>query len=156
MFAELFYLEEDCCAATDVGDVSCAATEPIIEPLAELVRPVRVSHFFDPGVHVSLTRRGTNLRAPIPQSICTADSMQTIFDAILAEMATAEALPKSAGGTKKNAVLAALEVSGMIDTDNRQEVSMLIELVVYLSRRPEVLKIFRDAQAGCTGFCRQS
>ena len=82
--------------------------------------------------------------------------MQTIFDAILAEMHTAEVLPRAAGGTKKNAVLAALEASGMINTDNRQEVSMLIELVVYLSRRPEALKIFRAAQAGCTGFCRQS
>jgi len=82
--------------------------------------------------------------------------MQTVFDAILAEMHTAEALPKSSGGTKKGYVLAALEMSGMINSDNHQEVSMLIELVVYLSRRPEALKIFSAAQAGCTGFCRQS
>ena len=158
MFAELFYLEEDCCAATDVGccaatDVSCAATDPMIE----LVRPVRVPHFFDPGVHASLIRRGTNMRPPdIAPRIAAAIQMQTIFDAILAEMHTAEVLPRAAGGTKKNAVLTALEASGMINTDNRQEVSMLIELVVYLSRRPELLKIFHDAQAGCTGFCRQS
>ena len=82
--------------------------------------------------------------------------MQTIFAEILAEMHTAEALPKSSGGTKKGYVLAALEMGGMVTTDNRQEVSMLIELVVYLSRRPEALKIFTAAQAGCTGFCRQS
>ena len=82
--------------------------------------------------------------------------MQTVFDAILAEMHTAEALPKSSGDSKKGYVLAALEMTGMINADNHQEVSMLIELVVYLSRRPEALKIFRDAQAGCTGFCLQS
>ena len=82
--------------------------------------------------------------------------MQTIFDAILAEMHTAEVLPRAAGGTKKGYVLAALEMSGMITPDNRQEVSMMIELVLFLARRPEALKIFTAAQAGCTGFCRQS
>ena len=143
MFADLYYHEDD-----DVG------SEPVIELVRAppIVRPVRV-----PGVHASLMRRGTNLRPPdrAPR-IADATQMQTIFDAILAEMHTAEVLPRAAGGTKKNAVLAALEASGMINTDNRQEVSMLIELVVYLSRRPEALKIFRAAQAGCTGFCRQS
>ena len=82
--------------------------------------------------------------------------MNTVFDAVLAEMHAAEALPKSSGGTKKGYVLAALEMSGMITADNRQEISALIELVVYLSRRPEALKIFTAAQVGCTGFCRQS
>jgi len=143
MFAELYIHTEDC-----VGGVA-----PIVEP--SVARPIPC-FVFDPGVHASLTRRGTNLHAPIPQRICRADSMQTVFDAILAEMHTAEALPKSSGGTKKGYVLAALEMSGMINSDNHQEVSMLIELVVYLSRRPEALKIFSAAQAGCTGFCRQS
>jgi hypothetical protein len=82
--------------------------------------------------------------------------MQSIFDALIAEMADAEALPKTAGAAKKNYVLAALEVSGMTTPDNHAEVSMLIEMVLFLARRPEALKIFRDAQAGCTGFCRQS
>jgi len=147
MFADLYIHTEDV-----VG-----GGEPIIEP--PIVRPIPC-FIFDPGVHESLTRRGTNLHAPDravrSNSIAVAAPMNTIFAAILAEMHTAESLPKSSGGTKKGYVLAALEMSGMITPDNRQEVSMLIELVVYLSRRPEVLKIFTAAQVGCTGFCRQS
>ena len=143
MFGDLYCHEDDC-----VGGVA-----PIAEP--SVARPIP-SYTFDPGVHASLIRRGTNLHAPIPQRIRIADSMQSVFSAILAEMSSAEALPKVAGGTKKNYVLAALEMGGMISAENREEVSMLIELVIFLARQPEALKIFRASQAGCVGLCRQS
>ena len=75
----------------------------------------------------------------------------TLFSNLLGEMEQAEQTRTSSGGTKRTYVLNALKSAGLVSDTNSDTVAVLIDMVIWLSRRPESLHAFRELKSSCGG-----
>ena len=100
--------------------------------------------------HRQLTARG-NFAVYLYERNRRARTMasNTLFTNLLGEMEQAEQTKRAPGDTKRAVVLQALKSAGLVSEDNSASVGVMIDLIIWLSRRPEVLHIFRDMKASC-------
>ena len=75
----------------------------------------------------------------------------TLFSNLLGEMGQAEQTRSSTGDTKRTYVLNALKSAGLVSDTNSDTVAVLIDMVIWLSRRPESLHAFREMKSSCGG-----
>ena len=75
----------------------------------------------------------------------------TLFSNLIGEMEQAEQTRSSTGDTKRTYVLNALKSAGLVSDSNSDTVSVAIDLVIWLSRRPESLHAFRELKSSCGG-----
>jgi hypothetical protein len=75
----------------------------------------------------------------------------TLFSNLLGEMEQAEQTRTSSGDTKRTYVLNALKSAGLVSDTNSDTVAVLIDMVIWLSRRPESLHAFRELKSSCGG-----
>ena len=75
----------------------------------------------------------------------------TLFSNLLGEMEQAEQTRTSSGDTKRTYVITALKSAGLVSDANSETVAVAIDLVIWLSRRPESLLVFREMKScgGC-------
>ena len=75
----------------------------------------------------------------------------TLFSNLIGEMEQAEQTRSSTGDTKRTYVLNALKSAGLVSDTNSDTVAVLIDLIIWLSRRPESLLVFREMKScgGC-------
>ena len=73
----------------------------------------------------------------------------TLFSNLLGEMEQAEQTKRAPGDTKRAVVLQALKSAGLVSEDNAPSVGVMIDPIIWLSRRPEALHVFRDIKASC-------
>ena len=96
--------------------------------------------------HQQLTARG-NFAVYLYERRTMASN--TLFTSLLGEMEQAEQTKRAPGDTKRAVVLQALKSAGLVSDDNAPSVGVMIDLIIWLSRRPEVLHICRDMKAYC-------
>ena len=75
----------------------------------------------------------------------------TLFTNLIGEMNHAEQTRTSSGGVKRAYVLEALKSAGLVSDANSDTVAVAIDLVIWLSRRPESLHAFRELKSSCGG-----
>ena len=75
----------------------------------------------------------------------------TLFTNLIGEMEQAEQTRTSSGNTKRTYVLDALRSAGLVSDANSHTVAILIDMVIWLSRRPESLLAFREMKSSCGG-----
>ena len=97
--------------------------------------------------HKQLTARGNFAVYIYPRKMAS----NTLFTNLIGEMSHAEQTRTSAGGTKRAYVLEALKSAGLVSDSNSETVAVAIDLVIWLSRRPESLLVFREMKSSCGG-----
>ena len=102
--------------------------------------------------HQQLTARG-NFAVYLYERRTMASN--TLFSNLIGEMEQAEQTRTAVGGTKRAYVLDALKSAGLVSDSNAETVAVLIDMVIWLSRRPESLHAFRELKSSCGG-CRPS
>ena len=98
--------------------------------------------------HKQLTARG-NFAVYLYERRTMASN--TLFSNLLGEMGQAEQTRSSTGDTKRTYVLNALKSAGLVSDTNSDTVAVLIDMVIWLSRRPESLHAFREMKSSCGG-----
>ena len=98
--------------------------------------------------HQQLTARGS-IDAHLYERKRRTMASNTLFTSLLGEMEQAEQTKRAPGDTKRAVVLQALKSAGLVSDDNAPSVGVMIDLIIWLSRRPDVLHIFRDMKASC-------
>ena len=73
----------------------------------------------------------------------------TLFTNLIGEMSHVEGTRSSTGDTKRTYVINALKSAGLVSDSNSDTVAVLIDMVIWLSRRPESLHAFRQLKSGC-------
>ena len=96
--------------------------------------------------HKQLTSRG-NFTVYLYERRTMASN--TLFTNLIGEMSHVEGTRTSTGDTKRTYVLEALKSAGLVSDSNRDTVAVLIDMVIWLSRRPESLQAFRNMKASC-------
>ena len=98
--------------------------------------------------HQQLTSRGDNFAKLYNRRTMASN---TLFTNLIGEMEQAEQTRTSAGVTKRAYVLDALKSAGLVSHANAEAVGITIDLVIWLSRRPESLHAFRELKSSCGG-----
>ena len=78
--------------------------------------------------------------------------MQATYSTLVSEMVAVEK-SRAPGPGKHALVVTALQAAGWVDDSNRAEVERYIDLVIWITKRPEVLAGLQTAQRRC---CRPS
>ena len=99
--------------------------------------------------HQQLTARGNFTVYLYERRTQRTMASNTLFTNLLGEMEQAEQTRSSPGGTKRAYVLEALKSAGLVSDSNSETVAVLIDMVIWLSRRPESLHAFRELKSGC-------
>ena len=97
--------------------------------------------------HKQLTSRGNFAVYIYPRKMAS----NTLFSNLLGEMEQAEQTRTSSGDIKRTYVLNALKSAGLVSDTNSNTVAVLIDMVIWLSRRPESLHAFRELKSSCGG-----